>query len=157
LAAVPPLIAKLQADWPDLHFEAGQLFCWSPKLGKVFYKSPAKGRAANWSLLHEVSHALLGHRNFEDDLELVQLEAAAWQEARQLAQRYGLKIDENYIEDCLDTYRDWLHLRAACPKCGNRSLQASTNSYECFNCQAIWRVSRSRQCRPYRLKTSADF
>lgn len=146
-----PLLAKLKQDYPELSFEPGKEFCWSPKNNKIYFDSQAEGAKARWSLLHETSHALLGHLNYSSDFDLLKIEVETWEQTRALASKFGIKIDENYIEDCLDTYRDWLHLRAACPLCGSRSAQISKLIYNCFNCSNSWRVSRSRLCRPYRL------
>lgn len=143
------LLTRLRNDFPQISFSTGKQFCWSPQTAQVFYKSSADGTAA-WSLLHEVGHAVLGHKSYASDFELVQLEMTAWTTAEALAEKYGITIDEDHIQDCLDTYRDWLHRRSTCPTCGIRSLQQSIRSYVCFNCKTNWRVSASRFCRPYR-------
>jgi hypothetical protein len=106
---------------------------------------------AAWSLLHEVGHALLDHQSYDSDLELVEMESLAWQKAKEVGVAYGHTIDEDHIQDCIDTYRDWLHQRSACPNCDNRSLQQDARHYKCFNCGQTWAVSASRFCRPYRL------
>src|SRR4051812_49086713 len=105
------LINKLKAAYPGLQFTPGQQFFWSPETGEIFYKENAKGKTAVWSLLHESGHALLKHKSYQADFELLKLEVAAWQEARQLANKFAIEIDEDHIQDCLDTYRDWLYKR----------------------------------------------
>jgi len=145
------LIGQLQAQFSDLRFTPGNQFCWSPETGEIFYKAAARGRQAVWSLLHETGHALLGHKTYEADFELIKLEVAAWERARRLADSLGLKIDEDHIQDCLDTYRDWLYKRSICPNCTTKSLQQGDFvHYRCFNCHTVWRVSASRFCRAYR-------
>lgn len=145
------LLAKLETDFPELKFEAGETFYWSPGNSTVtFAAGSTQPDVAKWSLLHEVSHGILGHKNYKSDYELVQLEVSAWQQAKQLAKKYNIKIDSEHIQDCLDTYRDWLHLRATCPTCGTVSTQKDSSTYQCFNCQTVWHVSSSRFCRPYR-------
>jgi predicted RNA-binding Zn-ribbon protein involved in translation (DUF1610 family) len=73
--------------------------------------------------------------------------------------RYGLlhelahALNPDHIQDCLDTYRDWLHRRSRCPTCGMHVLQDKSNSYKCFNCGTSWQVSGRRFARPYRLRT----
>jgi hypothetical protein len=94
---------------------------------------------------------MLGHQTYRSDFELLLLEVAAWDKAKQLAASQGITMDEEHIQDCLDTYRDWLHERSTCPRCGTVSLQASPSEYNCHNCSASWQVSKSRFCRPYRL------
>jgi hypothetical protein len=154
------LIAKLRKDFPALSFAAGEDHFWSPHKKRITYTIEDQSDSSNkyWSLLHEVGHAILGHQTYKSDFELLQLEVAAWEKACSLAKRYGLSVDEDHIQNCLDSYRDWLHRRSTCPVCGNHSLQDSARSYQCFNCQTRWGVSVSRFCRPYRrlqLKTTA--
>jgi hypothetical protein len=145
------LLNKLQTAHPELSFRPGPAFYWSPETGEIFYRESADDDKARWALLHEVSHALLGHKNYHTDLELLQLEVAAWAHAERLAGEYDLRIDADHIQDCLDTYRDWLHGRSVCPTCTTRSLQQSDHKhYRCHNCHTSWRVSASRFCRPYR-------
>lgn len=146
-----PLISKLQADFPQLVFEEGPVFSWSPKIRAVIYPADVTDEANPlWSLLHEVGHALLDHQTYASDFELVKLEAAAWEKATQLATTYQHSIDPEHIQDCLDTYRDWLYQRSTCPTCSTTSLQRNMTIYCCYNCNTEWRVSRSKICRPYR-------
>ena len=148
-----PLLAKLRRDFPDLKFTAGTRFIWSPATSQVIYKkSNLEEESAIWALLHEVGHAVLGHGKYSSDFELVKLESAAWAEAEKLAKRYGQQIDQDHIQDCLDTYRDWLYQRSTCPTCTVTSLQTDSKTYTCFNCGTTWQVSKSRLCRAYRRK-----
>lgn len=145
------LITDLRRRYPRLKFVAGKQFYWSPETGEIFYKAGAGGRRAAWSLLHETGHALLGHKNYKADFELLRLEVAAWEQARRLAAGAGITIDEDHIQDCLDTYRDWLYKRSICPKCTTKCLQQGDFvHYRCFNCHTVWRVTASRFCRAYR-------
>jgi hypothetical protein len=145
------LIAELQSKFPALRFTPGKQFCWSPETGEIFYKANARGKQATWSLLHETGHALLEHHGYKADFELLRLEAAAWERAHELAAGLGLAIDEDHVQDCLDTYRDWLHKRSICPSCTTKCLQQGDFvHYRCFNCHTVWRVTASRFCRAYR-------
>lgn len=145
------LIHKIQVEFPRLRFTAAKQFYWSPESSEIFYNTDARGKQATWSLLHETGHALLGHTSYMADFELVRLEVAAWERAQQLAQHLGLKIDEDHIQDCLDTYRDWLYKRSICPTCTTKCLQQGDFvHYRCFNCHTTWRVTASRFCRAYR-------
>jgi hypothetical protein len=147
------LLADIAADYPDLSFIESAHFAWHAGKRHVSYKKTGKNlRHSMFALLHELGHAILGHSDYTHDIELLQLEVAAWDQARLLAKRYDIELDEDYLQDCLDTYRDWLHLRATCPTCFGRSLQTSETRYRCFNCQTEWQVTRSRLCRPYRLQ-----
>lgn len=147
------LLEQIGADYPDLSFIESAHFSWHAGRKHVSFKKTGANSEHNlWALLHELGHALLGHTDYTHDIQLLQLEVAAWDKARELASKYAVSIDEDYVQDCLDTYRDWLHLRATCPTCYARSLQASEGRYKCFNCQTEWQVTRSRLCRPYRLQ-----
>lgn len=145
------LLDMLKKDFPGLTFAAGEDFCWSPKTRTVIY-GPRTGDIADWALFHEVGHAVLEHHNYQSDLELISLESQAWEKAKELGQTYGYQIDLDHIEDCMDTYRDWLHQRSACPRCATQSLQQDAQHYQCFNCGQVWTVTSSRFCRPYRRK-----
>jgi sulfur relay (sulfurtransferase) DsrC/TusE family protein len=148
---VPRLAAQLQKLHPGIRFEAGSSFHWSPSSQTVIYKaSELIQPEGQWALIHETGHARLQHQDYQTDYELVLMEVAAWQEARILARELGVNIDEEHIQDCLDTYRDWQHQRATCPRCANVSLQQSPREYHCHNCNNRWQVSASRFCRPYR-------
>lgn len=146
------LLLVLQNDFPELVFRSGEVFCWSPHEQVIVYKQDADDQAATWALLHEVGHALLDHRHYDSDLQLIELESQAWARAREIGATYHYQIDPDHIEDCMDTYRDWLHQRSACPVCDTRSLQQDARHYRCFNCGQIWAVTASRFCRPYRRK-----
>ena len=147
------LLERLRKLHPQLTFTAGKSFVWSPETREVFYREGAKGAKARWSLLHETGHALLGHSSYRADFELVRLEAAAWQKAKELAAQLDIAIDEEHIQDCLDTYRDWLHKRSICPTCGTKSIQQDDFvHYRCFNCRTAWRVTPSRFARAYRKR-----
>lgn len=150
------LLIMLKKDYLGLVFESGEEFCWSPKTNTVVYGRGKASPDAEWALLHEVGHALLEHHNYKSDLELISLESQAWEKAKELGQKYGYEIDADHIEDCMDTYRDWLHQRSACPTCSTQSLQQDARHYKCFNCAQTWTVTSSRFCRPYRRKETEN-
>lgn len=145
------LIAKLQSAYPSIVFIAGDIARWSPKRQEITYRHE-ENREAIWGLLHELSHGILKHEAYTTDMDLLQKELAAWKHAQELAITYHLEINNEHIETCLDTYRDWLHKRSTCPECTSQGLQQSKRLYICFNCQTTWRVTERRFCRPYRLK-----
>lgn len=145
------LLSKLAADFPSLTYAPGKQFCWSPETGEIFYNTTATGSRAEWSLLHETGHALLAHKTYSGDFELLKLEICAWDKASDIAKSYGVIIDDEHIQDCLDSYRDWLYSRSICPTCSTKCLQQSNyTQYRCFNCHTVWGVSPSRFCRSYR-------
>ncbi len=145
------IIKRLNALYPELKFKASKQFYWSPETSEICYSAAADDTEAIWSLLHETGHALLGHTSYTADVELLRLEVAAWEKARELAETLDVKLDENHIQDCLDTYRDWLYKRSICPTCHTKCLQQDDRvNYRCFNCHTLWQVSSSRFCRAYR-------
>lgn len=146
------LINKLLLEFPDIKFEESDTFYWSPEKKTVFYvKQTDDSPRGTWTLLHETAHAALEHKTYSSDLQLLQMESEAWEHAKKLAKGHKISIPNDYIEDCLDSYRDWLHLRSTCPICDQRSLQKDPSHYKCMNCKHIWKVSSSRMCRPYRM------
>ncbi|HVV25769.1 MAG TPA: hypothetical protein VHC21_01945 [Candidatus Saccharimonadales bacterium] len=149
------LLKTLGERFPELRFRAGEQFSWSPDTGEIMYKAAAAGQKARWSLLHETGHALLGHHAYGADFELLRLEIDAWERAKLVAKEVGVTINEDHIQDCLDTYRDWLYKRSICPNCGTKCLQQDDFvHYRCFNCHTTWRVSASRFGRAYRRRTA---
>ncbi len=146
----------LKNDYPHLLFIQGASFFWSPQ-DKAIHYNPARLTEieGKWSLIHEVAHGLLGHTTYKTDYELLSYEVAAWNKALDIAHNYSLDIKNEHIEECLDSYRDWLYARSTCPTCKLNSLQVKPDTYKCLNCLCKWRVSPSRFCRPYRLKTEA--
>jgi hypothetical protein len=148
------LLKQVHTDYPGLTFKAAPEFYWSPREKTVYYAKELKHESRwSWTLLHEISHGLLEHKTFTSDFELLQLELAAWVKAKALAVQYSIEIDEEHIEDCLDTYRDWLHKRSLCPGCAVKSLQKAPGLYACLNCRREWHVSSNRLCRAYRAST----
>lgn len=150
----PKIVLRLQNDFPDIQFIGGTSFYWSPRKQTVYYQEGTEDEPqSTWAILHELGHALLGHRDYLSDFNLLQLEIEAWEQAKKLAYTYKATIEEGHIQDCLDTYRDWLYQRSTCPRCTSGSLQIDTHQYSCLNCNEIWRVSRSRKCRTYRRRS----
>lgn len=65
------------------------------------------------------------------------MERAAWEEARKLCRRYQIRYDEELVELKMDSYRDWLHQRSKCKKCGLTRYQTKDGEYHCPNCEII--------------------
>lgn len=128
-------LAKLQADFAQFEFVRDEAFYWNFEKNSIFYAEEPNFEA---KILHELGHALCGHRNFEQDIDLLKMELEAWEKAKIIALEYGVKISQNLIEDHLDTYRDWLHRRSLCPNCQINGFQMKNGDYKCVNCQQIW-------------------
>lgn len=90
-------------------------------------------------LLHEVGHALAGHRSYVVDVERVRMEREAWEKARELCAKYGVDYEEDFVEEKLDTYRDWLDRRSRCKKCGLTRYQDQYGAYHCPGCELFGR------------------
>jgi len=87
-------------------------------------------------------------------MELLRMEMEAWDIARDLAPKYGVKINEAHIASTISSYDDWLTKRATCPDCNNFSLQRGRDSYGCFACGAKWVVNWRKDRRVKRTITS---
>lgn len=151
------LINKITADFPGFQVVASPHAHWSPKNNTVGYTENGNETDSAISLLHEIAHARLGHKSYKLDIELLIMEVEAWALAKKLAASYGINIERDTIEDCLDTYRDWVYRRSICPRCSCCGLQQNSRLYKCFNCSNEWRVSSSRFSRPYRLQVASNY
>lgn len=149
---VADLVALLSQQFPQWQFVESRHFSWSPSAETIYFEQSHP--KAKQLLLHELSHAILGHKRYSKDVELISMELAAWQESKNIAATYGLKIAEETIEEHLSSYRDWLHARSTCPKCEAIGFQINKSSYSCPSCLHKWRVNEARSCalRRYGLK-----
>lgn len=132
---------KIRADFSQFSFVEGESFSWNFETQTIFFENSPNFEA---QILHELGHALNSHANFEMDIQLLQMEVEAWQTARELSKKYGIKISNDLVENHLDTYRDWLHKRSLCPNCLVNGFQQSDLSYKCPACRAVWSVNDSR-------------
>ena len=85
-------------------------------------------------LLHEVGHALSGRFGFRTEIERLRIEVEAWERARVLGERYGVDLDEDLVQDELDSYREWLHQKSRCPDCGLTRFQTPDGVWHCPKC-----------------------
>ena len=136
------LLDNLKSDYPHLHFLAGKTDSWSPNAQRINYREPIN----SYHLLHEVGHAILGHTSYQLDVELLQIEVDAWAKAQEIAPKYGLKVDRDLINDCLETYKRWLLKQSLCPECHLAGLQGNDRLYSCPNCQTRWNVPLRLGC-----------
>ena len=131
------LIERLEADYPKFRLREGKRFSFRPPRTIIFVLG-SEGTEQNsmcLQLLHEVGHAMLEHKNFTTDTERLQMERAAWEQARVLCERYSVEYDEEFVEEELDTYRDWLHRKSCCPRCGLTRYQTRDGKYHCPGCE----------------------
>jgi len=146
--SIHSLIRRLKTAHPQLTFEVADEFLWSPDTNTIFY-NPSETEAANL-LLHELSHALLEHKKYSRDVELVAMETSAWDEAKRYADSLPddvrVEINDDVAQNHLDTYREWLHARSTCPKCSATGFQIGPSTYSCPACARSWRVNEARIC-----------
>lgn len=142
------LLEKLKTDFPEFRFATGRKFAFRPPrtimTGPIETGAEKTGAGAGTEvesakllLLHEVGHAVLEHRDFRVDAERLKMELAAWEKARELARHYGIEFDDELMETELDSYRDWLHQKSRCPKCGLTCYQTPDGNYHCPRCENI--------------------
>lgn len=125
-------LQRLEGDFPGFRFVNGKKFAFRPP--KTIILGPPEP-FSELLALHEVSHAILKHKTFRMDVERLRMESEAWQKARELALRYDIEINEDLIQDELDTYRDWLHTKSRCKKCGLTRYQTPDGTYHCPRCE----------------------
>jgi len=144
MPSIASLLNSLSSDYPHITFTEATAFAWSPDALTVFYSLSEPHAEA--LLLHELSHGLLEHHAYNRDVELLVMESAAWQKARELSAHYGVTISEDTAEDNLDTYREWLHARSTCPACTATGYQDGVSTYSCPACRHRWKVNEAKIC-----------
>lgn len=147
------LLRQLQQDFPATSFEIDEIFHWSCEAQTIYYNELNDDPI--WSLLHELGHMNHGHDRYSSDGALIRMEIEAWDSAQQFGANYGVTIDEDHIQDCMDSYRFWQHKRSTCPTCTLNGVEVSSGSYRCINCRTQWQVGDDRFCRVYRSRVAA--
>jgi hypothetical protein len=143
MPSITPLINQLKSDYPQFIFKESPDSYWSHDERTIYYNAGPDGVSL---ILHELAHGLLDHVDYKRDIELIAMEREAWDKAKELADKYNLVIDNNFIQSNLDTYRDWLHARSTCPKCSATGMQTKPNIYSCLACNNKWTVNEARTC-----------
>ena len=128
------LLTRLRADYSNLEFLAGERFLFHPP-ATIYYEVNSDDYL---SLLHELGHALIDKTDYTQDVELLQIESAAWAKAKELCAKYHLTFDESYAESRLDSYRDLLHYNSLCPNCSLNGYEDEHQTYHCPLCGASW-------------------
>lgn len=142
------VLDSIISDHKNIKFVPGDQFSWNPKSSTIKYVTDdIVDINGLWSLMHELGHAKLNHKDYRDDLELLMMEVAAWSEAQKIAKNYDIAIEERHIEKCVDSYRVWLHRRSRCIDCKTNSLQRNKTTYQCHNCGTEWSVPESALCK----------
>ena len=142
------LLNQLERDFPSFSFASADLFSWLPEQ-KIIQHPNLSTDEDIARLFHELSHGVLNHANYSRDIQLIDMEREAWEYATQeVAPKYdfALSMDDDVVQDALDTYREWLHKRSLCPKCGAVGLEFAQQRYRCLNCQSEWKVNEAKRC-----------
>ncbi len=147
------ILQDLKNKYPQFKFKLADNFSWSSSDNVIYYD--AKSSDLLPLLLHELSHAILGHNEYSRDIQLINMECQAWDKTIILAKSIGLEISDNFIQSNLNSYRDWLHSRSTCPKCQATGLQTDERQYKCPVCINSWYVNEAKTCalRRYQTKT----
>lgn len=127
------LLKTLKNEHPNFIFRPANKFLFRPP--KTIFYDP-NDQNASQLILHELGHALLGHQTFDTNIKRLKMERAAWNQALILAKTYQIEIDDDLIEGELDSYRDWLHQKSRCKKCGSTCYQTKDQKYHCPFCEA---------------------
>lgn len=149
------LVSILKRDFPKIRFISSDIFKWSPDKQTVYFDKTEENMEI--TLLHELAHALLEHRDFNLDVELIRKEADAWHHTETaLAPKYGVKVPHEEVAQSMESYRYWLHQRSKCPECGTHGLQTKNTHYKCLACGCSWRANDARVCglKRYKLTTA---
>ncbi len=145
------LLNSLESDFSDFTFTLSDSFEWHPADAAITYDPNDPYFESR--LLHELSHAILGHQSYERDIDLIAMERDAWQHAKmKLGPKYKVEVPGDIIHHDMDTYRDWLHARSTCPHCESTGIQTKKQTYQCVTCRKIWRVNEARTCSLRRYK-----
>ena len=134
------LIKKLAKDYPEITIEAGDRFQFTPP-DYLFYATDTEysDLEAQLLLLHELGHYLIGETDYSTDIELLEIEAKAWAKAKELCKKYAIIYDEDFAEDRLDSYRNYLHYASLCKNCQLAGYQDDNGNYHCPLCNANWK------------------
>lgn len=155
-------VRQLERDFKEVKFKwNAPRFSYRLKNGvPTVFLGPA---CPNFALLalHELGHVLCKHKDYKVDVQRVKIESEAWERAKTVLLKYqkqaeiadgqkgsGFKKaengeiaeilpewDEDFAQEELDTYRDWLHMKSKCRKCGLTRYQTEDGEYHCPRCE----------------------
>ena len=134
-------IEELKKEFGQFSFISSQRFKWKyPK--SIYFEENEDIPFHYFALLtlHELGHGLSGHKDYKTDVERLKIESEAWQRAKReisAHKNWGVEYDEDFAENELDSYRDWLHQKSKCKKCGLTRYQTADGKYHCPNCDLL--------------------
>ena len=129
-----------------LVFEVGEEFKFTPP-ATIYYNPSFLGLPhgkITLLTLHEAAHAVLKHKDYDEDIQLLKMESEAWERAKRMCEKYDVQWDEDFVQDRLDSYRDWVHERSLCPVCEVSGYQDAGLKYHCAMCGKIWGGQQKR-------------
>lgn len=125
-------LASIKKTYPEFNFKQGKRFSFRPKKTITYSETENNFELL---LLHELGHALNGDFSFKTDIERLKIEMNAWETAKKLANSLNVTYDEEFIENELDSYRNWLHKKSLCKSCGLTRYQTPDGAYHCPHCE----------------------
>lgn len=127
-------VQELKKIYPNVIFRSGSRFRFHPPK-TIYYVSSAE----NFKLLilHELGHALINKNDYKTDIERLKIEQKAWTKAKEITISLNLDFDESFAEQKLDSYRDWLHKKSTCKKCGLTRFETPDGVYHCPHCDLL--------------------
>ena len=138
-------LVEVSHEFPQFSWRLSNRFKFKPE--KTIYidvKTAYPPLYFSLQTLHELGHALCKHKDYITDVRRLKMESEAWEKARELisshkkwASQYGIFYDEEFAEGELDSYRDWLHARSKCKKCGLTRYQKKTGEWVCPRCDYL--------------------
>ena len=128
-------LSLVKSSYPDFSFRPGKKFLFRPKRSIFYQTSLAPGENFRLLLLHELSHALLGHFSYDTALSRLKIERDAWAKTRLLCKEFSVPFDASFAEDNLDTYRNWVHKKTLCPTCQHTCLELDGERLFCPFCE----------------------
>jgi predicted NBD/HSP70 family sugar kinase len=135
-------LVSLSLEYPQFSWRLGDRFKYKPEKTIIVNQNETIPMP-HFALLtlHELGHALSNHKDYKTDVERLRIESEAWQRAKSEIskhpewKKYTISYDEDFAENELDSYRDWLHQKSKCKKCGLTKYQTTDGIYHCPNCE----------------------
>ena len=132
-------------EFPDFSWHFGNRFKFkAPKTIEIDENCPYPLPYFALLTLHELGHALSKHKDYNIDVERLKIESEAWQRAKSLIKNhpkwqktYQISWNEDFAENELDSYRDWLHQKSKCKTCGLTMYQTPDKIYHCPQCDLL--------------------
>ncbi len=146
--AFDELLSRIKHDYPRIKFCSGRQFYWSPNEKTIYFSTEIRPNEAGHLILHELAHMELKHTNYDYDVELIQMELAAWEYSKaNFYPQYLPEFNQTLQDGYLESYRDWLYRRSLCPKCNLTGQQLANHSYSCPTCHQKWQPNIAKQNR----------